>query len=123
MESVKAAQAGGDTSDLDAELDEEPDDPEPAGNQPFPDLMWAWDGFWRLSNKRPQGFNGPLRIPLTEIESFARLKGWDHEKRNDFLFYVDKLDEAYMVHVAAEIKKQEDATKINAGQPPPKGRR
>ena len=123
LESIKAAQAGDETPDLDAELAEEPDEPEPVGDQPFPDLMWVWEGFWRLSNKRPQGFNGPLRIPASEIEAYARIKGFDHEKRNDFLYFVDRLDEAYMGHVQKQIEKQEQQQRIQQQKPTPPPRR
>lgn len=51
--------------------------------------------------------NGYLRIPLSEIEAYCRLQGYIREKREDFLFYVEKLDEAFMAHVD-KLREQEE---------------
>lgn len=67
--------------------------------------------------------NGPLRIPTSEIEALARLRGWDFEKRNDFLFYVDRLDEAYMAHVARVMAEDERKRQTAQSKPSPKRRR
>lgn len=76
--------------------------------KPYTDLIWAWNAFWRLSNKRPQGFNGPLRIPDSEILAHIRLFGWDRVKAQDFCHFCDRLDEAFMAHVA-KLQKAEEA--------------
>jgi hypothetical protein len=85
-----------------------PEAPEVPQIEAFPDLLWVWNAFWRLSNKRPQGFNGPLRIPDSEVLARCRLEGWDFSRRLDFAFYLEKLDEAYMAHIAKLQKEEED---------------
>jgi hypothetical protein len=79
---------------------------------PFPDLLWAWNGFWRLSNSRPVGFNGVLRIPLSEIEAYARLSGFDYGKSQDFLSFVERMDHRYMEYVE-EQREIEEAKQKN----------
>lgn len=87
-------------------------------------LNWVYTGFWRLSNARPQGFNGPLRIPVSEIEAYCRLKDLDYSRRQDFLFYVERLDHAWMEHIKKLQKEEErknDLKNKSTGRPP--GRR
>ncbi|AFU86926.1 tail assembly chaperone [Caulobacter virus Karma] len=91
---------------------------EPKGIEPYPDLLWVWDGFWRLSNKRPNGMSGPMRIPTSEIEAFTRIRRWDYAKSNEFLFYVDMMDEVYMAHVAKVLEEQERQRETAANKPP-----
>jgi hypothetical protein len=78
---------------------------------PFPDLMWAWNGFWRLSNSRPVGFNGVLRIPLSELEAYSRLNRFDYEKSQDFLTFVERMDHRYMEWVAEQREIEEQKSK------------
>jgi hypothetical protein len=96
---------------------------EPSGPPPvevFNDLRWVMDGFWRLSNARPQGFAGPLRIPLSELEAYCRLKGFDYAKRQDFLYYIERLDEKFMAFVQQKQEEQ-DRKGNNNGTPPRPG--
>lgn len=79
-------------------------------------MLWAWNGFWRLSNTRPQGFAGPLRIPMSEIEAYTRLQRFSLPKTLDFLFFVERLDGTYMEYV---IEKQEQE-KTGGAKPPPR---
>lgn len=65
------------------------------------------DGFWRLSNVRPIGMNGPQRIPITEVEAYCRLRQYGYDKSQDFLFYVERLDEKYMGFVKEAQEKEE----------------
>lgn len=81
--------------------------------------MWVWHAFWRLSNTRPQGMNGYLRIPLGDVAAYATLHGWDLEKRIDFLHYLEILDAVFMKHIE-EIQEQEEAK--NRGKEPPRKR-
>lgn len=80
-------------------------------------------GFWRLSNARPAGFSGPLRIPFAEIAAYCQLQRYDHEKTQDFLFYVEKLDERYMAFVKKLQEEEELKNGKNAtpGKPGTKG--
>ena len=74
--------------------------------EPFPDLMWAWNGFWRLSNARPVGFDGVLRIPLSEIEAYARMQEFDFAKRVEFLRYIEGMDHVFMKYVERQRELQ-----------------
>jgi len=95
-----------------------PSDPDAVARvDPYPDLTWAWNGFWRLSNSRPQGMNGYLRIPLSEIDSYCRLQGFGREKREQFLLFVERLDEAFMKHVDKLREQQEQLAKTQQSQP------
>lgn len=98
-----------------------PSKPDPVPVEPYSDLVWAWNGFWRLSNTRPVGFDGALRIPLSEIEAYARLQGFDHAKRNEFLIYVERMDATFMEHVA-KLREEEERKRKNKsnerGRPP-----
>lgn len=51
--------------------------------------------------------NGPRRVLDSEIQARCRLERWDFVKTQDFCFYVEALDEAYMAHVAAVQKEEE----------------
>lgn len=87
----------------------------PTPVEPFGDLKWAWAGFWRLSNARPQGLNGPLRIPYAEIEAYCALHSFDYGKRQDFLYYVERLDEKFMEHVK-KTQEEEERKKQQQGK-------
>ena len=92
---------------------------EPSGPPPvqvYDDLRWVMEGFWRLSNARPQGFSGPLRIPLSEIEAYCRLKGFAYGKRQDFLFYIERMDEKFMQFVQ-ETQADQERTRAKNGTP------
>jgi len=96
-----------------------PSDPAaPVKVEPYSDLAWAWNGAWRLSNPRPQGMNGYLRIPLSEIDSYCRLQGFGREKREQFLLFVERLDEAFMKHVDKLREQQEQIAKTQQSKPP-----
>jgi hypothetical protein len=85
-------------------------EPLPSGPPPvavFPDLQWAMSGFWRLSNARPAGFNGVLRIPFAEINAYCSLHGFDHSKTQDFLYYVENLDAKFMEFVKEKQEEEE----------------
>lgn len=49
-------------------------DPEPVM---FQDALWIWNGFQMLSETRDYGMGGPLRVKLTEIEAYLRLRRID----------------------------------------------
>ena len=51
--------------------------------------------------------NGPQRIPISEIEAYCRLRRYDYDKSQDFLFYVERLDEKYMGFVKEAQEKEE----------------
>lgn len=78
------------------------------------------DGFWRLSNVRPIGFAGPQRIPITEVEAYCRLRQFSYEQCQDFLFYVERLDERYMSF--AKEAQEKEAQKQGNTPPPSKQR-
>jgi hypothetical protein len=65
------------------------------------------------------GFNGPLRIPLSEIEAYCRLKGLDFAQRQDFLFFVERLDNAWMAF--AQKLREEEERKTNRNKNTPGG--
>jgi hypothetical protein len=99
--------------------------PLPAGPEPvevYADLTWAWVGFWRLSNARPPGLNGPTRILFSEIGAYCDLHGFDYGKRQDFLFYVQRLDDKFMEIAKKRQEEEERKQQQNgAGRPPRKG--
>lgn len=86
---------------------------------PHEHLLWAWSGFWRLSNVRPQGFNGPLRIPFVEIEAYCRLQGWRRHKVLDFIFFLERMDDVFMNYVI-EQQEKEDQKRGKGPKAPPK---
>jgi len=88
--------------------------------EPFPDLVWAWNGFWRLSNARPIGMDGVLRIPLSEIEAYTRIQAFDHAKRIEFLLYAERMDAAFMEHVGK--MREEEERKRNLPKSKERGR-
>jgi len=95
---------------------------EPAGPPPVEvhaDVKWAMQGFWRLSNARPIGMNGPLRIPYSEIEAYCRLHGYDYGKRQEFMYYLEQLDGKYMEFVkqAQEEEQRKAEVKKAANKP------
>lgn len=89
---------------------------------PYTDLLWAWNGFWRLSASRPVGMNGPLRVPLSEINAYCELHRFRGPKREEFLFYVEKLDDVFMKYIAEKQEEEERRRQTNA-PPPPRTRR
>lgn len=92
----------------------------------FKDLQWVMTGFNRLSPRRPQGMNGPTRIPVSEIESYCRLMDFDHPRRVDFLYYIERMDEVYMEFVRkqiAEEEKKQELARAKAAKKTNPGRR
>jgi hypothetical protein len=53
-----------------------------------------WDIFFELNGTRPVGFDGPLQITFSEIESFSRLKGYDLKPWE--VDVIKKLDYVYL---------------------------
>jgi len=83
----------------------------------------VWSGFWRLSATRPVGMNGPSRIPLSEVSAYCDLQRFSPIKREDFLFYTEHLDVAFMKHVADQQAEQERTRELKTNQPAKRGRR
>lgn len=81
--------------------------------------MWAWTAFWRLSNVRPQGFGGPLRIPYVEIEAYCRLQGWRRHKVLDFIYFMERMDQVWMEY-AIEAQEEEQRKRGSDKTPPRK---
>lgn len=84
--------------------------------------MWIWYGFHRLSNTRPQGFNGHLRIPVSEVKAYCDLMGWEREKRIDFLYYIELMDGVWMAHVAKQRESEEIKNRAKAPTTTPRRR-
>ena len=88
----------------------------------FSDLRWAYDTFWRLSASRPEGMNGALRIPVSEINAWAQLHRLNHDQAIDLLTFIDAMDRAYMAHVK-EVREEEEGKRPKnptpGGQPKP----
>jgi hypothetical protein len=84
--------------------------------EPYTDLIWAWNGFWRLSNVRPVGFNGVMRIPMVEVEAYCRLHGYEYARRTELLFYIERLDSAFMEHVEKKREEQERAERNKSNE-------
>jgi hypothetical protein len=68
------------------------------------------------------GFNGPLRIPLSEIEAYSRLRALDFSQRQDFLFYVERLDNVWMTHIQ-KLRDEEDQKNKRKQNTPGRARR
>jgi hypothetical protein len=84
--------------------------------------MWVYTGFWRLSNARPMGFNGPLRIPLSEIEAYCRLRRLDFSQSQDFLFFIERLDNAWTLF-AQKVRAEQERKQNQQSQSNGSGRR
>lgn len=99
---------------------------EPQGPPPvevYRDLTWVMTAFNRLSPRRPQGMNGPLRIPISEIESYSRLLDLDLTRRNDLLFYLERMDDVYMEYVAKALDEEEKKRQVAANKAKAAGRK
>ena len=66
--------------------------------------------------------SGVSRIPVSEIEAFCRLKRFGYEKTQDFLHYIERLDERYMEFVKEAQEKEEQKRNPNAAGTPPRRR-
>lgn len=67
---------------------------------------------------RPIGFAGPQRIPITEVEAYCRLRQFAYDQCQDFLFYVERLDEKYMSFVKeAQEKEEQKRSGASANKP------
>jgi len=53
------------------------------------------------------GFNGVLRIPLSEIEAYSRLQRFDPEQAQDFLVFVERMDNKFMEYVEKQREIEE----------------
>lgn len=73
----------------------------------YADLKWTYNAFWRLSGCRPEGFNGALRIPVTEVNAWAQAHRMNRTQTLDLLFFIDAMDRAYMGWLA-ERRAEED---------------
>jgi hypothetical protein len=57
---------------------------------------------------------GPLPIPISEIDAYCRFHEYDFGKRVDFLFYIERMDQAFMKHL-----EEMRADQTQTGTPPP----
>jgi len=76
-----------------------------------------------LSNARPTGFDGVLRIPLSEVEAYTRLQGFDYAKAQDFLLYVERMDTMFMEHVAKLRDDEERKRNLKSNEKRPHNRK
>ncbi len=59
--------------------------------------MLFWEAFNELSHSRPSSFNGVASIPVSEIEAYCRVCGFDGvELRHQLLSLVQALDAKYI---------------------------
>lgn len=65
--------------------------------------------------------NGLLRITLSEIQAYCQLMAYDFEQRSDFLFYVERLDNEFMLHVE-KLREEEEKKKPKPQERPPRRR-
>lgn len=66
--------------------------------------------------------NGPVRIPLSEIDAYTRLWSYDLERRLDFLFYVERLDHEFMTHIETLREQEENLRRAKEKSKAPKRR-
>jgi hypothetical protein len=77
-------------------------------NQPklFPDLLWVWEGFHKLSACRQRGFGSIQPLDMTAIQAFMNGKStFDAQDREDFLMYVLHLDGILVATIDARQPK------------------
>lgn len=51
---------------------------------------------------------GPLRIPMSEIESYSNIMDWSYQKTQEFLFYIEHLDTAFMTYMAERQEEEKN---------------
>lgn len=73
----------------------------------YPDLAWVLAAFWRLSAMRPQGMDGPLRIPVSEIAAFGAIHRLERTKAVEFLNFIDAMDQAYFQFLREQREEEE----------------
>ena len=60
-----------------------------------PGLELYYEAFWELSSTRAVGFAlGP--VPWGAVDSYATRYGFDDEQREDLVYYVRAMDNAYL---------------------------
>lgn len=60
---------------------------------------------------------------MVEVEAYCRLNAYEYSRRTEFLFYVERLDGAYMDHVERKREEQERAERNKSSEIGSKGRR
>ncbi len=89
----------------------------------LPGLDLYYYAFVDLSTCRSMGF-GPGPIPWTAISEYARARGLEREQTDDLFYHIPLLDAAYLEHVHAKMKSEQNARVGSKGpKPRPKGKR
>lgn len=76
----------------------------------FPDLLWIWDAFIFLNNRR-QFTKGDIAMvaqsfSMEAVKAYADMTGVsDEEERIEFMRLIDLLDSEWKKHYAAQIEQ------------------
>lgn len=85
-------------------------------------MIWVWEAYCLLSDRRGVGANGPLSITLSDMLAYCTMTGRDEQKwRAQIIRFVPPLDRTYLKdfydkqgkEMAQQRKKQEAAAKRN----------
>ncbi len=85
-------------------------------------MIWVWEAYCLLSDRRASGANGPLPINLTDIAAYCTLTGRDEFKyRAQLIRFIPPLDRFYLKdfydrqskEMDKQRKKSEAAAKRN----------
>lgn len=57
---------------------------------------WYFDAFFQLSRSRQYGFGSPQPIQIDQIKTFMDMKGIRGSEREQFLTYIQQLDQKFL---------------------------
>lgn len=67
--------------------------------------------------------SGIVRLPYSEIAAYSDLHSYDFGKRQDFLYYVERLDEKYVEFIRKREEEERRKQEANAAKTPRPGSR
>src|SRR3546814_6195688 len=70
-------------------------------------LRWYWDAFHDLHTCRPYGFGGPLDIPWSAIDQWARRHGIENDEFDALVTVIRAMDRAWL---GLQAKRSEEHT-------------
>jgi hypothetical protein len=81
----------------------------------FGDLRYIWEGFLRLTKRRAIHMGGVGAIPYSEVAAYCDDQGFVGEEREDFIRFLDFIDDEYLKFEADRSKRE--AEKPAGGKP------
>lgn len=68
----------------------------------YPDLLWIWQAFHRLSQARQRGYASVQPLQIQEITALARHLDLHGDEKEEFLGYIQFMDDIFVTAMDAK---------------------